>query len=76
MNELQKYTKLLEEYDKVISPNTGKEVNIAAIAECVDFVRGCVYNHNACFGALLDNLNFVYTFDVPTQGTDGTNDMD
>lgn len=72
MNELQKYTKPLEEYDKVISPNTGKEVNVAAIAEWVDFVRGCVYSYNACFGALLDNLNFVYTFDVPTQGTDGT----
>lgn len=69
---MEKYPKPLEEYDVIKSPVTGEDVKVNEIAERVDFIRGCVYSYNACFGALLDNLNFVYTFDVPTQGTDGT----
>lgn len=49
----------LKNMAKQSAQTRGKEVNAAAIAERVDFARGCVYSHNACFGALLDNLNFV-----------------
>lgn len=72
MKTIQKLEKPLEEYNVFTSPKTGKEINIKDIVARVDFVRGSVYSHNACFGALLDNLNFIYTFDIPTQATDGT----
>jgi len=62
----------LYEADSVVSPLTGETVDMKKIRENIDFVRGSVYSHNPCFGALLDNLNFIYTFDVPTQATDGT----
>jgi len=55
-----------------VSPKTGETIDMIKIRDRIDFVRGSVYNVNACFGALLDNLNFIYTFDVPTQATDGT----
>ncbi len=67
MNEIP-----LFEAESVVSPLTGETVNMKKIRENIDFVRGSVYSHNPCFGALLDNLNFIYTFDVPTQATDGT----
>ena len=60
------------EADSVVSPHTGATVDMKKIRDNIDFVRGSVYSHNPCFGALLDNLNFIYTFDVPTQATDGT----
>ena len=60
------------EADSVVSPQTGETVDMKKIRENIDFVRGSVYSHNPCFGALLDNLNFIYTFDIPTQATDGT----
>lgn len=72
MEKQQKLEKPLHEYDSFVSPNTGKNVNIKEVVERVDFVRGSVYSHNPCFGALLDNLNFIYAFDIPTQATDGT----
>ncbi len=67
-----KYDKPLEEYSEIENPHTGNKVKVREVVDRVDFVRGCVYSYNACFGALLDNLNFVYTFDIPTQATDGT----
>ena len=55
-----------------VSPITGETLDMIKIRDRIDYVRGSVYNVNPCFGALLENLNFIYTFDVPTQATDGT----
>jgi len=64
--------KPLGELDTAIDPNTGIEVNIRDVRERVDVARGSVHAMNPCFGALLEYVNFIYTFDVPTQATDGT----
>lgn len=64
--------KPLGEQDTAIDPNTGLEVNIKDVRERVDVARGSVHAMNPCFGALLEYVNFIYTFDVPTQATDGT----
>ena len=64
--------KPLGELDTAIDPDTGLEVNIKDVRERVDVARGSVHAMNPCFGALLEYVNFIYTFDVPTQATDGT----
>lgn len=64
--------KPLGELDSAIDPNTGIEVNIKDVRERVDVARGSVHAMNPCFGALLEYVNFIYTFDIPTQATDGT----
>lgn len=64
--------KPLGELDSAIDPATGLEVNIKDVRERVDVARGSVHAMNPCFGALLEYVNFIYTFDIPTQATDGT----
>lgn len=64
--------KPLGEMDTATNPNTGNEINIKDVRERIDVARGNVHAVNPCFGALLEYINFIYTFDVPTQATDGT----
>ncbi len=64
--------KPLGEMDTAVNPNTGNEINIKDVRERIDVARGNVHSVNPCFGALLEYINFIYTFDIPTQATDGT----
>lgn len=62
----------LEDQDFVISPYTGKKIDMKALLKQQQLAKIYINSNFPFFSELLRNLVFVYTFRVKTQATDGT----
>jgi len=62
----------LEDYDEVVSPRTGKKINMKKLLQEQHMVLGMLSSSLPFFEVLLSKFKWVYTWDVPTQATDGT----
>lgn len=62
----------LEEMDTVIDPNTGKTIDMKKLLQEQQFAMIFIDSNYSFFSTLLSKLKFIYTFQVPTQATDGT----
>ena len=62
----------LEDMDWVIDPNTGNKVDMKKLLEEQHLAQVYLDTNFPFFATLLAQLKFVYSFQVPTQATDGT----
>lgn len=62
----------LEDMDEVINPNTGHKVNMKKLITDQNIALQMVSSKYPFFERLLRELTWIYTFQVPTQATDGT----
>lgn len=64
----------LHHNDFVTNPHTNNVINMKELIERIEFAKCSIHLNNPCFGSLLDNLIFIYTFDyrIQTQATDGS----
>lgn len=61
----------LEDMDYVINPNTGKKIDMKKLLTEQRLASIYIDTNFPFFSSLLRNLIFIYTFQVPTQATDG-----
>ncbi len=64
--------KKLEDCDVVISPWTGKEVDMVKVLKDTELALAFLNGQYPFFGSLLRRLNLEYSFEVGTGATDGT----
>ena len=62
----------LEEQDWVINPNTGHKIDMKKLLTDQRLAMIYIDANFPFFSSLLRNLRWIYTFQVPTQATDGT----
>lgn len=62
----------LEEQKYVINPNTGNKIDMEKLLKDQQLALIYISNNFPFFMSLLKKLNWIYTFQVPTQATDGT----
>ena len=62
----------LDEQEFVINPNTGNKINMKKLLTEQRLAMIYVDSNFPFFSSLLRNLTWIYTFQVPTQATDGT----
>lgn len=62
----------LEDQDWVINPNTGNKIDMKKLLTEQRLAIIYIDTHFPFFSTLLKNLTWIYTFQVPTQATDGT----
>ena len=62
----------LEDQDWVINPNTGKKIDMKKLLTDQRLAMIYIDANFPFFSSLLRNLRWIYTFQVPTQATDGT----
>jgi len=62
----------LEDQDWVINPNTGNKIDMKKLLTDQRIALAQVCSAYPFFEVLLNNLTWIYTFQVPTQATDGT----
>ena len=62
----------LEDQDVVINPNTGNKIDMKRLLTEQRLAMIYVDSNFPFFSSLLRNLRWIYTFQVPTQATDGT----
>ena len=62
----------LEDQEWVINPNTGKRIDMKKLLTEQRLALIYVDSHYPFFSSLLRQLTWIYTFQVPTQATDGT----
>lgn len=62
----------LEDMDFVISPNTGKKIDMNKLIEEQDRAKAALCTKYPFFNLLADKLKPIYTWEVETQATDGT----
>jgi predicted metal-dependent peptidase len=62
----------LEDQDFVINPNTGNKVDMKKLLTEQRLAMIYIDTNFPFFSSLLRNLKWIYTFQVPTQATDGT----
>lgn len=62
----------LEDQDFVINPNTGHKIDMKKLLTEQRLALIYVDSHYPFFSSLLRQLTWIYTFQVPTQATDGT----
>lgn len=62
----------LDEQEWVINPNTGNKIDMKKLLTEQRLAMIYVDSNFPFFSSLLRNLTWIYTFQVPTQATDGT----
>lgn len=62
----------LEDQDFVINPNTGNKIDMKKLLTEQRLAMIYIDTNFPFFSSLLRNLKWIYTFQVPTQATDGT----
>ena len=62
----------LDEQEWVINPNTGNKIDMKKLLTEQRLAMIYIDSNFPFFSSLLRNLTWVYTFQVPTQATDGT----
>ena len=62
----------LEEQDWVINPNTGNKIDMKKLLTEQRLAMIYIDTNFPFFSSLLKNLTWIYTFQIPTQATDGT----
>lgn len=62
----------LEDQNFVINPNTGNKIDMKKLLTEQRLAMIYVDSNYPFFSSLLKNLRWIYTFQVPTQATDGT----
>ena len=62
----------LEDQDWVINPNTGNKIDMKKLLTEQRLAMIYIDTNFPFFSSLLRNLKWIYTFQVPTQATDGT----
>ena len=62
----------LEDQDWVINPNTGNRIDMKKLLKEQQLALVYIDSNYPFFSSLLKNLTWIYTFQVPTQATDGT----
>ena len=62
----------LEDQEFVINPNTGKKIDMKKLLTEQRLAMIYIDSNFPFFSSLLRNLRWIYTFQVPTQATDGT----
>lgn len=62
----------IEDMDVVFSPKTGKRIDIKQLLDDQENAKIALISRYPFFSELVDKLQPIYTWQVPTQATDGT----